>query len=176
MKKKIIVNYCDFNCYWDWLDFKNIVLDDAIDGAIPAYKGFHPHSFGETNYAYIKEKNFKASDIKEKMPFTKNKTQEFASSGTYYFKNAIDMISAFNFIVKKNMSTQGEYYVSLAYKYYFNKNMNVIIYPLQHFSQWGTPNDFETYNKWSNSFAKIHFDSIKKTKVSKKLKNRLNIF
>ena len=69
LKKKIIVNYCDFNCYWDWLNFKNIVLDDTIDGAIPAYKGFHPHSFGETNYAYIKEKNFKASDIKEKNAF-----------------------------------------------------------------------------------------------------------
>ena len=78
------------------------------------------------------------------------------------------MLLAFNFIVKNNMSTQGEYYVSLAYKYYFNKNMNVIIYPLQHFSQWGTPNDFETYNKWSNSFSKFILIQLTKQKFQRK--------
>ena len=40
----------------------------------------------------------------------------------------------------------------------------------------GNSNDFETYNKWSNSFSKIHFDSINKTKVSKKIKKSTNIF
>ena len=83
-------------------------------GQFSLHKGFHPHSFGETNYAYIKEKNFKASDIKEKCLLLKIKHKNLASSGTYYFKNAVDMLLAFNFIVKNNMSTQGEYYVSFS--------------------------------------------------------------
>ena len=69
-----------------------------------------------------KKKNLKAIDIKEKMPFTKNKIEEYASSGTYYFKSASEMLSAFNYIVKNNLSIKGEFYVSLAYKYYFIKN------------------------------------------------------
>ena len=42
------------------------VFNNNIDGAIPAYKGFHPHSSGTTNYAYIKEKELFATDIQEK--------------------------------------------------------------------------------------------------------------
>ena len=45
----------------DWLNLKNILSDNKIDGAIPAYKGFHPHSFGVTNYAYIKEEKLKSN-------------------------------------------------------------------------------------------------------------------
>ena len=36
--------------------FKNYVNESHCDGAIPSYRGFHPHSLGTTNYAYIKEK------------------------------------------------------------------------------------------------------------------------
>jgi len=51
----VVVNYCDFTCYWNWDHFKKFVTDTACAGAIPAYKGFHPHTLGTTNYAYIKE-------------------------------------------------------------------------------------------------------------------------
>ncbi len=175
--KRIIINYCDFNCYWQWDDFKTILSNDEIDGAIPAYKGFHPHSFGQTNYAYVKESNLRAIDIKEKSPFTKNKINEYASSGTYYFKNASEMLLSFNYVLKKNLSIKGEFYVSLAYKHYFKHNKNVIVYPLQHFSQWGTPEDFETYNKWSQSFIKVYEKSNAGNFIKKKeVKNSVNIF
>ena len=45
----VIVNYCDFTCYWDWLDFKKFVEKTECVGSIPAYKGFHPHSLGKNN-------------------------------------------------------------------------------------------------------------------------------
>ena len=57
----VVVNYCDFTCYWNWYNFKKIVQDLNVDGAIPAYRGFHPHSLGSTNYAYMKEKKYDKS-------------------------------------------------------------------------------------------------------------------
>lgn len=56
------------------------------DGAISAYKGFHPHMLGSTNYAFIREDNQWMLEIKEKEPFTDNRMQEYASDGTYYFR------------------------------------------------------------------------------------------
>src|ERR1035437_5598650 len=50
--RPVVVNYCDFTCYWDWRHFKNFVAATGCQGAIPAYKGFHPHTLGSTNYAY----------------------------------------------------------------------------------------------------------------------------
>src|SRR3990167_4936239 len=51
--KPTIVNYCDFTCYWNWPHFKKWVTELQCAGAVPAYRGFHPHTLGTTNYAYI---------------------------------------------------------------------------------------------------------------------------
>ncbi|MDG1163989.1 MAG: NTP transferase domain-containing protein, partial [Porticoccaceae bacterium] len=42
MTQPVVVNYCDFTCYWDWASFKTFVNQTQCKGAIPAYKGFHP--------------------------------------------------------------------------------------------------------------------------------------
>lgn len=152
LTKPTIVNYCDFTCYWDWVKFKKFLLKNKSVGAIPAYKGFHPHSLGDTNYAYIKERNGVIYNIQEKKPFTANKLNEYASSGTYFFKSALLMKEAFEELISKNMSVNGEFYVSLAYKMLIRKKHTVNVYPLQHFMQWGTPEDLAEYNYWSDIF------------------------
>src|SRR5262249_33671918 len=85
MDRPTIVNYCDFTCYWDYEDFKSFVSETGCAGAVPAYRGFHPHSLGSTFYAYMRHDGLWMQDIQEKQPFTDNPTDEFASSGTYYF-------------------------------------------------------------------------------------------
>jgi NDP-sugar pyrophosphorylase family protein len=151
----VVVNYCDFTCYWDWDHFVEFTQKTNCDGAIPAYKGFHPHSLGKTNYAYIKQENGWLEDIQEKKPFTKNRINEFASSGTYYFKTGKIMKDSFEYVIKNNIHVGNEFYVSLAYKYLLEKNLNIATYPLQHFMQWGTPDDVDEYNNWSNTFKNI---------------------
>ena len=152
-EEEIIVNYCDFSCYWDWNNFKDFIFRSSCDGAIPSYKGFHPHSLGTTNYAYIKEKNMWLNDIQEKKPFTDNRINEYASSGTYYFSKGKLLIDSFTSLIQNNISINGEFYVSLAFKELLKKSKNIAIYPLQHFFQWGTPEDLEEYKFWSNTFS-----------------------
>ena len=151
----VVVNYCDFTCYWDWQHFKQFVEESACAGAIPAYKGFHPHTLGSTNYAYMRETNGWVDDIQEKQPYTNNRMDEFASSGTYYFASAQLMGEAFLATTLQNLNVGGEYYVSLAYKKILASNQPVAIYPLQHFMQWGTPEDVAEYNTWSKAFRQL---------------------
>ncbi|MET1413007.1 NTP transferase domain-containing protein [Roseibium sp. HPY-6] len=151
----VVVNYCDFTCFWDWHHFRKFVRTTGCDGAIPAYKGFHPHSLGTTNYAYMREDGGWVRDIREKQPFTDNRMNEYASSGTYYFASAELMRAAFDATVSQDLNINGEYYVSLAYRPLFEDDRQVAVYPLQHFMQWGTPEDVEEYNVWSNAFRKM---------------------
>lgn len=155
LSKPTIVNYCDFTCYWDWQYFKKWVKDINCSGAVPAYRGFHPHSLGTTNYAYIREKNNFILDIQEKKPYTNNRMQEYASSGTYYFSSGALMLEAFEMTIKNDINIGGEYYVSLAYKHLLTKKLAVSVYELQHFMQWGTPDDLEEYKRWSALFRDI---------------------
>ena len=155
LNKNVIINYCDFSCYWQWNEFKKFVELSNCDGAIPAYKGFHPHSLGSTNYAYLKEEDGLLKDIKEKEPFTSNKINEYASSGTYYFSSGKLMLESLQYVIDEDLNINGEYYVSLAYKKLLLDRKKINIYPLQHFFQWGTPEDLEEYNFWSKTFKLI---------------------
>jgi len=160
----VVVNYCDFTCLWDWSDFKAFVTETACDGAIPAYKGFHPHTLGTTNYAYMREHNGWVQDIQEKQPYTNNRMEEYASSGTYYFRSGALMLEAFDATMTQSLNVGGEYYVSLSYKPLLADNKNVAVYPLQHFMQWGTPADVIEYEGWSAAFRALLQDDAATTK------------
>lgn len=156
--RPVIVNYCDFSCYWDWAAFKAFVRETGCAGAIPAYRGFHPHSLGSTRYAYLRERNGWVTDIQEKKPFTDDPMVEFASSGTYYFDTGTRCLEAFDEVVANDLSVNGEYYVSLAYKPLVQREVPIAAYELQHFMQWGTPQDLETYVGWSDAFRRLAVD------------------
>lgn len=154
-ERPVVVNYCDFTCYWDWSHFKHYVATCKCDGAIPAYKGFHPHTLGKTNYAYMKEAGGWMQDIQEKQPYTDNRMEEYASSGTYYFGSGRVMSEAFRETMEQSINVNGEYYVSLAYKPLLKEKRAIAVYPLQHFMQWGTPQDVAEYNGWSATFRNL---------------------
>jgi len=154
-ERPVVVNYCDFSCYWNWADFKRFVAESGCDGAVPAYRGFHPHSLGSTNYAYLKERDGWVQDIREKQPFTDRRMDEYASSGTYYFASGRSMLGACEAAQAQGLSVNGEFYVSLAYKPMLAESQRVAVYELQHFMQWGAPEDLAEYRMWSQAFRRL---------------------
>ena len=155
LDEPVIVNYCDFNCLWDYENFKLWSKKNNLDGAIPAYKGFHPHSLGKTNYAYIRESNMQLLEIKEKEPFTDNRMEEYASTGTYFFSKGTYLINYFKKVLENNVNVNGEYYCSLVYNFMIKDRLKIGIYEIDHFMQWGTPDDLEEYLSWSKLFDSL---------------------
>ena len=150
-----IVSYSDFACYWNFADFTRMVEESGCDGAIPCYRGFHPHSLWSNYYAYVLERGGRITDIQEKVPFTDVPTHEFASSGTYYFRTGALMKDAMRASVARELHVSGEYHVSLVYKPMIERGNSVAVYPLQHFMQWGTPQDLDEYRYWSDAFRRL---------------------
>ena len=141
LERPVIINYADFTCYWNWRQFRDFVARNKCDGAIPAYKGFHPHTLGTTNYAYMREADGWVLDIQEKQPYTDNRMEEYASSGTYYFASGQMMLDAFQTTKERKLNVDGEFYASLAYKPLLETGKRIAVYEVQHFMQWGTPED-----------------------------------
>ena len=73
----------------------------------------------------------------------------------YYFKNGNLLRQYFEKCVKEKLLVNNEYYVSMVYKPMIVEGLNIRIYKLQHFMQWGTPIDLEEYRYWSKSFSLI---------------------
>lgn len=155
LKSPIVVNYCDFTCRWDWHDFVDFTQKTQCAGAIPAYKGFHPHYVGPNNYAYMREEHGWVLDIQEKQPYTDNRMEEYASSGTYYFASSELLLNTLHETKQQNLLVNGEYYMSMAYKPLLQAGHPVAVYEIEHFMQWGTPEDLAEYQMQSELFRNL---------------------
>ncbi|MCC6187617.1 MAG: NTP transferase domain-containing protein [Anaerolineales bacterium] len=150
----VILNYCDFFARWDYADFKRELAARDPAGALTAYRGFHPHSLGPNLYAYMREQDGYLLEIKEKGCFTDQRTNEYASSGTYYFRSGALLKRLFRQAVENELATDGEFYASSPYNLLVAAGLPVYIYELPNFVQWGTPEDLHEYQAWSDYFTR----------------------
>ena len=81
--EKVLISYCDFLVDWNYKEFCNSLED--CDGAIPAFQGFQPASFGSTLYAYM-QINKDGHLVEQRKKILLKRHQEPASTGMYYFK------------------------------------------------------------------------------------------
>jgi NDP-sugar pyrophosphorylase family protein len=150
-----LVNYCDFSFAWAPQHFLRFIAETKCDGAIFSYRGFHPHYFSNTLYAYSRIENGQVAEIKEKGHFTPDRTQEFASSGSYFFGSGALVKQYFKRALDEGLETNGEYYVSLVYNPMIHDGRKVLIYEIPFMLQWGTPQDLEDYVYWHRAFESL---------------------
>src|SRR6185369_16206238 len=110
----VCLNYCDFGVDWSFDEFRAWLDDGKWDGAMSAYKGFHPHSIGPTLYAYMRNDGDRVVEIREKHHFTPNKFEEYASSGLYWYRRGRDLKASCQGIMDRGERVNDEMYVSMA--------------------------------------------------------------
>jgi len=127
---------------------------------IPSFKGFHPASFGKTTYAYTKlnSKN-ELIELKEKESFTKNRSEEFANSGIYFFKNWETFEINSKLLLNEGFGNLKEGYVSLVSNIIKKNGGKILITEVEKFICLGTPEDYEMYKFWSDFFLEKDFMS-----------------
>lgn len=146
-----LVSYCDFKAHWNFADFEKRVRAREIDGAVPCYTGFHPHLLHEKKYAgVLAGRNGMMKKIQEKHCFTSSPKDSFHSAGNYYFSRADDMRRYGRALIESGERINGEMYLSMVYYHYLADGRRILVYPLEHFLQWGTPEDLEEYEAWSS--------------------------
>ena len=153
--EEVIVSYCDYGTGWNYQKFLKDTRKREAEGAISCYRGFHPHMLGTDNYAFLKETKLGSrwmEAIQEKEPFTDNRMEEYASNGTYYFKNGKIMKKYFKKLMDLGLKVKNEYYVSMVYNLMVEDKLKVNIFEIDFMLQWGTPYDLEIYKGWSKYF------------------------
>ncbi len=148
---EVIVSYCDFFVNWNYQLFKRTI--HGYDGSVPSFRGFHPASYGNTYYAYMRvNSNNEMLELREKKSFTSERHNEHASVGIYYFANW-DLFSKYSRLVLDTYKdTLPEAYVSLHYNHMVKDDLNIKVFPVKNFICWGTPSDLKQYFFWSDYF------------------------
>ena len=149
-----IVSYCDYYATWDYQAFKRKMLTEKPGGCVPCYRGFHPHLLLPNLYAGVRTgPDGLLAEIKEKFSFTENKMDTWQSSGAYYFGSGAIVKKYFQALMNRKISCKDEYYVSLVYNLLVEDGLKVQVFEHPQFCQWGTPEDLEIYQAWSDYFA-----------------------
>ncbi|MEK6978590.1 MAG: sugar phosphate nucleotidyltransferase [Candidatus Micrarchaeota archaeon] len=162
--EEVIVNYCDFAMEWDYERFIKEMHSKKADGGIPAFRGFQPAQFTGTKYAYLRlddshvdsnsTSELRVLEIREKESFTDNKLNEFASTGTYYFRTGSLMKKYFRAAVQLNLRAGpgSEFYASLPFNPMIKDGLRVFVYEVKRFICFGTPADVRHYEFWHDYF------------------------
>ena len=152
----VMVSYCDFTQRWDYESFKRDIGTLGVAGAIPSYTGFHPHLLRKNLYAgVIADEHGMLLDIKEKHCFTEKPEDSYHSSGAYYFSSGALVKKYFTELMEADINLNGEYYVSMVYYLLKRDGLPIYVPTVDHFMQWGTPEDLEEYEAWSRQ---VHTD------------------
>jgi len=154
-----IVSYCDYGTVYNYDDFLLQMRRSGADGGITYYTGFHPHMLGTDHYDYAKHctdehGNEWMVEISQKTPFGENKLAEYASNGTYYFRNGAILKKYAQRLLSGAPSSNGEYYVSSIYNLMVADGLKTKLYRIHNMLQWGTPYDLECYLGWSRYFQR----------------------
>ncbi|MCL5410773.1 MAG: NTP transferase domain-containing protein [Patescibacteria group bacterium] len=167
---EIIVQHVDTYKYWDFDKFLAHTRSRKADAAISANRGFHPNMFTGTNYALSNSLKQWMTSMTEKKPI-EDIDREYASDGTYYFKNGSLVKKYFKQLMDLNINLKGEYYISLVYPLLLQDGLKVSIYEIQHLVSLGIPIDIENFRGWSNYFQNA-INGYEKIKVEK---NSINL-
>ena len=152
-----IVSYCDYGAVWDYAAFKKFVAQNKCDGAVVGYTGFHPHMLRNHHYGFVQMRGKRVADIREKQPYTDQPMSEIALCGAYYFLDPRAMLEAMRKLEKHDeLSIDGEHYISLSYKFLLEKGADIRSFLLDHFMQWGTPEDLRDYLYYAAMFRAPH--------------------
>lgn len=147
----VIITYCDFYVEWDYPKFLEVA--SAYKCSVPAFRGLHPASFGETNYAYMKiDKDGHLIELREKQSFTSRRHEEPASAGLYYFESWETFCHYANLLNKLGFGNLEEGYVSLLTNLIVNDGHLVKVTDVEKFICFGTPEDIEHYEFWCKYF------------------------
>lgn len=151
LDEPVIVSYCDFTVAWDYRLFLRHV--EGADGAIPAFRGFHPASFGDTFYAYMRTDGDRMLELREKRSFTADRTQELASVGSYYFGSWALFREYAGRLLAAEGASLPEAYVSLLFNAMVADGLDVVVHEVERFVCLGTPEDVEQYRFWHRYFG-----------------------
>jgi NDP-sugar pyrophosphorylase family protein len=158
--EEVIISYCDFFVNWNYQLFKRTI--HGYDGAIPSFKGFHPASFGNTYYAYMRlNGNAELLELREKESFTTERYNEHASVGIYYFASWEIFENYSKLVLDTYKSALQEAYTSLHYNHMVGDGLNVKIFQVKNFICWGTPADLKQYYFWSDYFNRAQISVLK---------------
>lgn len=155
LEKPVLISACDNGVYYDMKKYEKLLENPEIDIIIWSFSNnatskLYPHMYA---WLDVDKNNFiKRVSIKKSFEDIENK---YAIIGTMLFKKGKYYIEGLNKIYEDNYRTNGEFYVDNMIEPLVNMGYKCVIFDVENYLCWGTPNDYKTYNYWNEYFNQL---------------------
>jgi len=153
LESPILISACDNGVYYDSEKYLKLLNDESVDIIVWSFRNNQASKNNPNAYAWLDVdddgsikhvscKNFIYDD-----PLTTH-----AIIGTMFFRKARYFIDGLNQNTIKNIRTNNEFYVDDVLNQNISSGLNVKVFEVENYICWGTPDDYKTYQYWSEFF------------------------
>ena len=139
---------------FDEKKYQDLISSNEIDVIVWGCKGY-PGALKNPNlYSWIyQDKKNIISKISVKNNL-KNPKKDYLLIGTFTFKKAENFIYSTNLSIANKEKVNGEYYIDNVINKCIEIGLKVVLFEVDYFICWGTPDELNTYSYWETCFDK----------------------
>jgi dTDP-glucose pyrophosphorylase len=149
----VTISACDHGILYDGAYLESLLHDASVDVIVWGAVGYPGAIHSPDMYGWVEwnECSGKISSISVKTPLKDPRTDPIVV-GTFTFKTISDFTIAVSRMKSRGALINGEYYVDTAINDAIALGLNCVLFLVDYYLCWGTPNDLNTYQYWEECF------------------------
>ena len=152
----LTIGACDNGMVWNHVRFKKLMNSADTDAIIWTFRNYPPVKLKPEMYGWVKvDKKGFAKKVSVKIPISETPINDHAVVGTFSFKKARYFFDYTEKMIKKNRRINNEFYIDELMNVMIEAGLNVKVFEVDTYLGWGTPNELNTFNYWSDYFKRI---------------------
>lgn len=151
INKSLLISACDMGLIFNKIKYDDLMNSEEFDVVVWGCKGYPGALKNPSMYSWIYEKDKLISKVSVKKNLIDPKIDNVLI-GTFTFRKAGDFIKTARLSLKDKKPINGEYYVDDVINKCIEIGLKVVLFEIDYFICWGTPEELLTYNYWESCF------------------------
>jgi len=149
----VLISSCDNGALYNHKKWNELINSD-VDVIVWSFRNNQTSKLKPNMYSWLKvDENDNILNVScKKLYEGADPLTTHAIIGTFFYRNAEDFRNGLNKNIEENITTNGEFYVDDIINQNIKAGLKVKLFEVDHYICWGTPNDYKTYNYWSEYF------------------------
>tara|TARA_Y100000589_G_scaffold164513_1_gene156372 strand:- start:3787 stop:5373 length:1587 start_codon:yes stop_codon:yes gene_type:complete len=163
LNKELTISACDMGMIYDQKKLEKLLESEKVDILVWGCKGYPAAKKKPSDFSWIYEKDQLINNISVKSNL-KDPLKDYLLIGTFTFKKAADFIKSTKHCIAMKKKVNDEYYVDEVINICIEQGLKVVLFEIDYFICWGTPNELLTYSYWEDCFDQWSEHPFKKIK------------
>ena len=151
----LTITACDNGALYDINKLSMLMEDMSVDVIVWSFDNHPTSKLYPHMYAWLDvDEHMNLRDVSIKKAFL-DRPNTHAIIGTMFFRKTSYFKQGYKYIVENNIRTNGEFYVDNLLKPLIDMGVKVVVFPVNYYLCWGTPNDYKTFIYWDEYFHNV---------------------